>query len=236
MDCLDERFLSLAISLGAREIQYSALIRREVLERAEYPQAFPHLLMSVNQPPGPAATGCGQWCLSPAVCYHTYAELAGRLLDRPAVVTARGRCFRAERECVPGVRQVEFEMREIVLAGPAEWIDTSIASATAALEQVAAELFIQGCWEDAEDPFFLPAAAGKAVLQRLLRIKVEYRSPGPRGVALASVNRHRRFFSDRFQIAMADATPLHTACIAMGLDRWLHRQRTAAVIEGRRAQ
>jgi hypothetical protein len=35
---------------------------------------------------------------------------------------------------------------------------------------------------------------------------------------------------------MADATPLHTACIAMGLDRWLHRQRTAAVIEGRRAQ
>jgi seryl-tRNA synthetase len=223
----------MATSFGAREVQYPVLISREALERAEYQQAFPHLLMSVcrpgssepGQPTGSDALGPdnhGAWCLSPAVCYHTYAQLAGQELNAPTVVTARGRCFRAERETTPGVRQIEFEMRELVCLGPADRIETFANAVQSAVETVAIDLGLPGRWETAEDPFFLPAASGKALLQRLLKLKVEYQWPGPGGLALASVNRHGTFFGQRFNITTPDGRPAHSACVAVGLDRWAH--------------
>ena len=233
LDGVDHRIRSMATSLGAREVQYPVLISRDALERAEYQQAFPHLLMSVCRPassePG-QPTGCeaqgadnhGAWCLSPAVCYHTYAQLADQELDVPAVVTARGRCFRSERETATGIRQIEFEMRELVFLGPADKIEALANAAQSAVETVAIEMGLQGRWQTAEDPFFLPAASGKALLQRLLKLKVEYQWPGPGGLALASVNRHGTFFGQRFNITTPDGRPVHSACVAVGLDRWAH--------------
>jgi hypothetical protein len=219
---IDVRVRSIATSFGAHEMQYPALIARGVLEQAEYPQAFAHLLMSAS---GTAAVDEGdtdQWCLSPAVCYHTYAQLAGRVLEAPTVMTARGRCFRAECESVHGVRQIEFEMREIVLLGPAAWVDTSAEAARLAIGTLADDMSLSGEWQPAEDPFFLPVATGKALMQRLLKIKLEYQWPGSGGLALASVNRHGPFFGQRFDIATPDGQPVHTACVAVGLDRWAH--------------
>jgi len=222
LDRIDARVRGLAASMGAREMQYPALIAREVLEQAEYTQAFPHLLLSASRthihgPEGPVA-----WCLSPAVCYHTYAQLAHRILEGPTIVTARGRCFRSEAESAPGVRQIEFEMREIVLLGAPEWIEASAQPARLAIETVARDAGLRGEWEAAEDPFFLPAAAGKALMQRLLKVKLEFQWPKAGGLALASVNRHGPFFGQRFDIVTPDGHPVHTMCIAVGLDRWAH--------------
>ncbi len=226
---IDARVRRAALSLGAREVQYPALIARGVLEHAEYPKAFPHLLMSACRFAFLENGDTSQWCLSPAVCYHAYAQLAGRVLDAPAVITSRGRCFRAESASEPGVRQIEFEMREVVLLGPAAWVDAAAESARLAIETLAEEMSLSGQWQAAEDPFFLPAAAGKALMQRLLKTKVEYQWPGPGGLALASVNRHGPFFGRRFEIVTSDGQPVHTACIAVGLDRWAHHaQRPAA--------
>ena len=55
LDRIDARVRGLAASMGAREMQYPALIAREVLEQAEYTQAFPHLLMSARPTPRPRA-------------------------------------------------------------------------------------------------------------------------------------------------------------------------------------
>ena len=225
---IDARVRSAAASLGAEEIHYPALIARGALDRAEYPKAFPHLLMSAGQSAVFDDHGISQWCLSPAVCYHAYAQLAGRVLDAPLVITARGRCFRAERELVHGVRQIEFEMREIVLLGAADWVDRAADSARLAVESIAADLSLTGDWQAAEDPFFLPAAAGKALMQRLLKVKLEYQWPGPGGLALASINRHGPFFGQRFDISTADGQPAFTACIAVGLDRWAHHAQPSA--------
>lgn len=222
LNCIDARIRGVAASLGAHEVQYPALIARGVLEQAEYTQAFPHLLMSACGSPFLENGDTGRWCLSPAVCYHTYAQLAGHVIDTPAIITSRGRCFRAERESQPGVRQIEFEMREIVLLGPAAWVDASAEAARLGIETIADQMGLSGAWQDAEDPFFLPAAAGKALMQRLLKVKIEYQWPGPGGLALASVNRHGPFFGQRFDIVTPDEQPVHTACIAVGLDRWAH--------------
>src|SRR5262245_31455864 len=108
LDRIDARVRGLAASMGANEMSYPVLIAREILEQAEYTQAFPHVLMSAAQAHIHARDADANWCLSPAVCYHTYAQLARRVLAGPLVVTARGRCFRAEAQCAPGVRQIEF--------------------------------------------------------------------------------------------------------------------------------
>ena len=222
LDRIDARVCNLATSMGAREMRYPALIAREVLEQAEYTQAFPHLLMSARPTPVHEHNGAAAWCLSPAVCYHTYAQLAHRIVEDSMVVTARGRCFRAETESAPGVRQIEFEMREIVLLGAPAWIDAAAETARLAIETVARDMGLGGDWEAAEDPFFLPAAAGKALMQRLLKVKLEYQWPTAGGLALASINRHGPFFGQRFHILTPDGTPVHTMCIAVGLDRWAH--------------
>jgi hypothetical protein len=40
-------------------------------------------------------------------------------------------------------------------------------------------------------------------------------------MALASINRHGSFFGERFKIHDRMGKPAHTACLAVGLDRWL---------------
>jgi hypothetical protein len=215
-DVIDAEIDWIARGLGARGVHYPALIGRSALERAGYPESFPHLLLSASR------SDCSStaWCLSPAVCYHVYEQFAGQALTEPLALTARGLCFRGEQGTAPGIRQIEFEMREIVFLGPSDWVLAQSRAAVDRLTTLAGRLGLCGEWQPAEDPFFLPAAAGKALMQRLLGVKEEYRSGGPDGLALASVNRHGTFFGDRFGIGLADGSAVHTACVAVGLDRW----------------
>lgn len=227
---IDAPLRRIAADIAAVETCYPTLIASEILRRAEYPEAFPHLLMSAtvcraDRPTDAATSDLPDWCLSPAVCYHTYAQFAGATTARSLAVTARGRCVRAERQTEAGVRQLEFEMREIVLLGRADWVDARVEFVKAAVEQAAIGAGLTGIWEPAEDPFFLPAAAGKAMMQRLLQLKLEYRLSRPERVALVSVNRHGTFFGDRFNIATSGGQAVTTACVAVGLDRWWHAAR-----------
>jgi hypothetical protein len=224
LDAIDAEVEWIARELGARGMHYPVLIGRESLARAGYNESFPHLLISAT-----ALSGDTPWCLSPAVCYHVYEQLAGRTLVQPQIITARGTCFRAEQEITAGIRQIEFEMREIVCLGAADWVDAQVGAAVARLTGLARRLGMHGTWEPAEDPFFLPAAAGKALMQRLLGVKEEYRS---QDVALASINRHGTFFGERFSI-FTDGAPIHTACIAVGLDRWLAQMSATSTAGGR---
>src|SRR4051794_33054365 len=102
LEQVDARIREWAIHHESDEHAYSVLIGRGILERAEYPAAFPHLLMApaaaVN-PAEPLRDGNStllEFYLSPAVCYHTYARLAGTVLQEGVTITARGHCFRNE--------------------------------------------------------------------------------------------------------------------------------------------
>ncbi len=242
-NAIDERVRAIGTRMGAQEMEFPALIARPVLVQAEYDQAFPHLLMSATclhtsrgerpedrAPAEPAA----EWCLSPAVCYHAYAHLAGQVLGQRLAITARGRCFRSETLNEPGVRQIEFEMREIVFIGAPAWVSASLEKAREQVEALAGELGLPGDWRPAEDPFFLPSAMHKAVMQRLLEVKLEYQLRDPSALALASVNRHGAFFGQRFAISGPTGEPVHTGCVAIGLDRWC-RHADAADTTTRRA-
>jgi len=223
---LDARLREWALAQGSDEHQFTALIDAATLRRAEYPEAFPHLLMSTataadpRLPVGKGNLQAANWFLSPAVCYHAYAELEGRVVEPGVILTARGHCFRNEEaaELAPGRRQVEFQMRELVLVGEASWIEERLAALQPDVDALAAALGLTGTWCPATDPFFLPRACGKAQMQRLLGTKIELCLPD--GLAIASINRHGTFFGERFHIRTADDQPAHSGCVAFGLDRW----------------
>jgi uncharacterized small protein (DUF1192 family) len=223
---LDAEIRAWALDAGSVEESYPVLIDAATLRRAEYPEAFPHLLMApavARDPEQPFANknvALADWFLSPAVCYHTYAALEGRTIDPGVILTARGHCFRDEDAAAleVGRRQIEFQMREVVLVGSPTWIEERLAVLQAGVERLACACGLVGAWCPANDPFFLPRARGKAQMQRLLGTKIEWCLPD--GLAVASINRHRTFFGERFCIRDASAAPAHSACVAFGLDRW----------------
>lgn len=230
LEALDARFLAWAREWEAEEIQFPSLIAAATLRQAGYPEAFPHLLLTACRCVDPARPlerllsaenlTPSDWLLSPAVCYHAYAWWAGRHFESAHILTARGRCFRHEAEFIPGRRQLEFEMRELVLAGPPEALEPMLAEARERTARLAAVAGLAGAWEAAEDPFFLPTARGKQLRQRLEETKQEFVVRDPAPLAVASINRHGPFFGERFGLRLADGRPAHTACIAFGLDRW----------------
>ena len=241
LDELDRRLIELANGFGAQRQQYPALIAREAIERAEYPQAFPHLLLSAVPARDPSLVarqvtpsdnfGEVEWCLSPAVCYHAYAaQHAGQTIDQGIAVTARGRCFRHEASVIPGTRQIEFEMREIIWIGPGDWVIEQLETGRQRLTALADDLMLAGEWVMAEGPLLLARrrVQGKAFLQRLQETKREFQSHDG-AVALASVNRHGSFFGTRFGIVDGQGNSVHTACLAVGLDRWRSRLTNARI-------
>jgi hypothetical protein len=224
---LDARLREWALAQGSDEHQFTALIDAATLRRAEYPEAFPHLLMSTVTAADPLHPFCdanvvvGEWFLSPAVCYHAYASLEGRVFVPGVMLTARGHCFRNEEptELAAGRRQIEFQMRELVLVGEAAWIEERLAVLQAGVDALASACGLAGTWCPASDPFFLPRARGKAQMQHLLGTKIELCLPD--GLAIASINRHGTFFGERFHIRTTDDQSAHSACVAFGLDRWV---------------
>lgn len=220
LETIDAVLRTWALHRVVDEEVYPVLIAAETLRRAEYDRAFPHLLMSAASHEEKREHS-GHF-LSPAVCYHAYASLEGCRLTDGLTITARGRCFRNEEaaQLMPGRRQIEFEMREIVFIGERDWIESELTPMRDDVAGMASSFGMQGAWEAAGDPFFLPSSGGKAAMQRLLGTKLEFCLPSAAGLAVASINRHGTFFGDRFRITTPGGAPAHTACVAFGLDRW----------------
>ncbi|MGH7505220.1 MAG: hypothetical protein ACRELX_06200 [Longimicrobiales bacterium] len=162
--------------------------------------------------------------MPPAVCYHVYAELAGRRIGRAVRVTAECSCWRHEAPHFHTlVRDWAFTMREAVCVGSAQQTESFRRRGAAAASALAERLGLQTSVVQAEDPFFLPTSRGRALLQRIKALKHELvvEPPGTPAVAIASFNHHERFFGDAFGIMLADGTAASSACIAFGIERWL---------------
>lgn len=212
------------------------------LERAGYFASFPHWLTLASHlsddpatlervassaaPARAAADAAGPptAALPPAVCYHVYAALAGSTIPSRRVVTAQACCWRHEGDRLAALeRGWAFTMREIVCIGSeAECVSFRDRGAAVA-RRLANALGLDSSVESAEDPFFAPTARGRALLQRVKGLKQELRLPIGDGetTAAASFNLHERFFSEAFDIRLADGEPAYTACVAFGLERWL---------------
>ena len=166
-------------------------------------------------------------CLSPATCYHVYHLHAGKTIPGGGTVHGVcGKCFRFESTNTSDLRRLwDFTMREVVFMGTrdqvlnqrerglelmAEWLDS---------HRFAAEI------RTASDPFFVaPDAMAKAYFQLSSETKYEMSALLPDGqrLAVGSLNYHTDFFGRAFDVQVEGGGPMHSVCIAFGLERWVY--------------
>lgn len=228
LEDLDAALLSLALHVGAERVRLSPLMDVESLARVGYFRSFPQLAVLAGPVAGgpeaarqvgeggdtvTIAAGCA-W--TPAACYPLYAWLSGRSFDvgkGAALFTVHAPCARWEGTAALR-RQACFDMREIVAVGPRLAVEAEMEVFCRSLSGLALELGLEGAWTPAEDPFFEPEAAERA-LQVAEGLKEELVVDG---VAIASRNFHRGRFVRAFGIG---EPTWQSACGAAGLERWL---------------
>jgi len=245
----DRLFTELGEPWRAQPVRTPTLIPTQVLARCDYFRSFPqnvtfagHLREDLEVIDGFRARHhdrddlddraladmtTPEACLSPAVCYHIYHLHQDRVI--PAAGTAHGvcgSCFRYESINISDLRRLwDFTMREIVFMGTR---DDVLRRRSAAIQQVAELLDshdLAGEIRTASDPFFVaPDAAAKTYFQLSSETKYEIslHLPGDERVAVGSFNYHHDFFGRAFGITVEGAGPMHSVCVAFGLERWVH--------------
>ena len=166
-------------------------------------------------------------CLSPATCYHVYHLHAGKTVPMGGTVHGVcGKCFRFESTNTSDLRRLwDFTMREVVFMGTRDQV---LKERERGLELMAELLDTHRFASEirtASDPFFIaPDAMAKAYFQLSSETKYEMSALLPDGqrLAVGSLNYHTDFFGRAFDVQLEDGGPMHSVCIAFGLERWVH--------------
>jgi seryl-tRNA synthetase len=238
---LGERIASLCGIETDDEWRVPAAIPLAALERADYFASFPqwltlagHLsddeeqLRRVAQSTSPAASAMHATvptgaALTPAVCYHVYAALAGQRVVAPRIMTAQTTCWRHEHPNHTALeRDWAFTMREVVCVGADTDVRAFVDRVSGRVSALAETLGLEPRIVEATDPFFAPTARGKELLQRIQALKHELMLPvsEQRSIAASSFNLHQTFFGEAFDIRDGNGAPVHTGCVAFGIERW----------------
>lgn len=215
----------------------------EVVRRAGYVIAFPHLLGLVAGFGGSvrdfasliaptagepvAQTASPAWAASfddalfamtPAACHGVYDLIPTPVRPEGFKATAVATCFRNERSSELG-RFRSFQMFECVQVGSAGIVEAFIAEGRAVVSEFFSTLGIDDEWEAAMDPFFL--GDGVASVKTTDAPKHELASalvPGGPRVAISSVNYHHEHFASAFEFT-SEAAPIVSACLGIGIER-----------------
>ncbi|HYR83077.1 MAG TPA: aminoacyl--tRNA ligase-related protein [Terriglobia bacterium] len=236
---IDNMFLRWAEECQASEYFFPTFVSAHELARLDYFRSFPHLV-TFPAALDPAednlkrfADGApldGEGCvhltaldsvrnvLTPAACYHFYIQFQGQTLDEARYVTTRATCFRRETHYLPLERQWNFSMREIVCIGTSDEVKAFLARYQKKADGFLKSINLPFEWKNATDPFFNPSRNPKFLAQKLDPVKTEivFRT----GLAIGSVNFHRNYFGEAFQINR-DGQEAFSGCVAFGIERWI---------------
>ena len=169
-------------------------------------------------------------CLNPAACLPCYPTLGDRVIsDKGMALTWLGRVFRYESKNLVGLDRLwEFNVRELVLVGSEQSVSDARARSVDTVASLGHALDLECSIQTATDPFFATVAAAKAFWQRSMEAKHEIRlTVAPHGdgrartTAAGSINMHGRFFGDRFDIRTEAEEAATTACVGLGIERWV---------------
>lgn len=247
----DRAFTAFGALFAPQDLLTPTLIPSPVLARCDYFRSFPHNVTFAAHLPEDAEKiadfrsrhqerdtlddraihdmGTPEACLSPAVCYHVYSMSRGQTVPRGgAAYAVCGKCFRYESSNMNDLRRLwDFTMREVVFLGSR---DVVLGHREEAIRRMGRWLEEHGMAAEvrtASDPFFIaPDAVAKTYFQISSETKYEISLflPDPEGARLAagSFNYHTDFFGKAFDVAVAEGGPMHSVCVAFGLERWVY--------------
>ncbi|MFF8835312.1 hypothetical protein [Streptomyces sp. NPDC015130] len=230
---LDALLTGLAARLAAPEVVGPPLLSVEGLARLDYFRNFPHLGVSAGRFTPEALDGLAAGedpaelplrptghLLPSATCYGLLLSLEGTDVGEDGLrLSATGRCFRNETH-YDGLRRLwGFHMREVLYLGTKQGAVEHLENGSEFVRGLAALLGLELTRATADDPFY-DRGGSRARLMALDPVKHEFSAPD--GTAIASVNRHRNFFGERLDIRAGDAGPAYSACVAFGVERWVH--------------
>ena len=166
-------------------------------------------------------------CLSPAVCYHVYHLNRDRTVPEFGTTYGIcGKCFRYESSNISDLRRLwDFTMREVVFIGARNPV---LEAREKSIEMMAAFLRdhrLAGEIRTASDPFFIaPDAVSKTYFQLSSdsKFEVSLLLPGGERTAVGSHNYHSDFFGRAFRTDVEGGGPMHSVCVAFGLERWVY--------------
>ncbi|MFJ7418844.1 hypothetical protein ACIQXD_09500 [Streptomyces uncialis] len=230
---LDDLLTGLAARLKAPEVVGPPLLSVEGLTRLDYFRNFPHLGVSAGrfapeavdglaagEPPGELPLRPTGHLLPSATCYGLLLSLEGQDVGEAGLrLSATGRCFRNETH-YEGLRRLwGFHMREVLYLGTKPGAIEHLEQGAVFVQELAGRLGLELTRAAADDPFY-DKGGSRARLMALDPVKHEFSAPD--GTAIASVNRHRNFFGERLDIRAGADGPAHSACVAFGVERWVH--------------
>jgi seryl-tRNA synthetase len=237
---LDRILMDLAVRHQAQLRYYPSMISIPTLQKCRYinsfPQnihlvaEFPHQLKSLEMVrenhPLDDISRLSSYALSPAVCYHCYAELAETRLSQPLLLTALGTCYRHEATWRLGKHRLnEFKMREIVLFGEASFIASKRKEFMEEAWSLFQQLGFAGRIETATDPFYFSEENAKGQIQTMGNMKYELivdTGELSGSFSIASFNNMQDSLCKPFGVTDDSFTPLHSGCIGFGMDRWVY--------------
>jgi seryl-tRNA synthetase len=237
---VDRILVGLAERHQAKRRKYPAMIPLKVLEKCRYISSFPQNIQLVSEIPhrlealervrqtdhlGDIAR-ISPYALSPAVCFHCYAELSERRLDEPLALTARGICCRHEAPWRLGKHRLnEFSMREIVLFGDSDYVEAQRKRFMEEVWGLFEALGFSGKMKTASDPFYFSEDSEKRQHQMIANMKYELivtMGEHHDAFSIASFNNMGDSLCKPFHVLDQAYNPLQSGCIAFGIDRWVY--------------
>ncbi|HLK56027.1 MAG TPA: aminoacyl--tRNA ligase-related protein [Chthonomonadaceae bacterium] len=166
-------------------------------------------------------------CLTPATCYHVYHIFEGRTVAAGgSIYEVCGKCFRYEASNMRDLRRLwDFTMREIVFMGTKDYVLEQREQGIEIVSRFMEEHQVAGEIRTASDPFFIaPDASAKTYFQLSAETKYEISLmlPEEERLAVGSLNYHTDFFGRTFNVSVEEGGPMHSVCIAFGLERWVY--------------
>jgi seryl-tRNA synthetase len=230
-----------AVSEGddAELVAFPPVIDREIIEKTDYNDSFPHLAGTVfsffgkdkqakelsakvhaGEPWGDSL-GMTDVCLAPAACYPVYPMISGQMPDGGRTISLMSWVYRHEPSPEP-TRMQSFRVREYVRAGTPDavvaWRDVWLARGL----QLLRDLGLPSESDVASDPFFGRGGKILAEGQKSQKLKFEVLVPvisAENPTACCSFNYHQDHFGSVFGIRTADGEVAHTACLGFGMER-----------------
>jgi seryl-tRNA synthetase len=222
-------------------LRFPPVMSRRQLEKSGYLKSFPHFLGCVCCLNGgetevrgaverfeadedwTPALSAADLVLSPAACYPVYPLVAsrGEVPAEGLKFDVGGDCFR--REPAKELDRLQsFQMREYVCIGTPEQVEGFRRRWMNWAPDFAGRLGLTCRVEPASDAFFGRGGKLMAMSQIEQALKFELLVPvrsASEPTACMSFNNHRDHFGTAWNLRSSSGQPLHTGCVAFGMDR-----------------